>query len=120
MNTAILGAGISGLSLARFLLEGGLARRDVTLFEAAPSVGGLCASKTVEGFTYDVTGGHILYSKDAAAMRWMKDAAGGDKAFVTKQRETKIRFEDRWVHYPFENGLSDLPQAANLDRKSVV
>ncbi|MEO6709402.1 MAG: FAD-dependent oxidoreductase [Planctomycetota bacterium] len=115
MNTAILGAGISGLSLARFLLEGGLARADVTIFEAASSVGGLCASKTVDGFTYDVTGGHILYSKDAAAMRWMKDAAGGDRAFVEKHRETKIRFGDRWVHYPFENGLSDLPQQANFD-----
>jgi protoporphyrinogen oxidase len=115
LKTAILGAGISGLSLARFLLEGGLARGDVTLFEAAASVGGLCASKTVDGFTYDVTGGHILYSKDAAAMRWMKDAAGGDAAFVEKRRETKIRFGDRWVHYPFENGLSDLPQAANFD-----
>ena len=96
MKTAILGAGVSGLSLARFLLEGGLARHDLTVFEAAPAVGGLCASKTVDGFTYDVTGGHILYSKDAAAMRWMKDAAGGDKAFVEKRRETKIRFGDRW------------------------
>ncbi len=101
--------------MARFLLEGGLARKDVTLFEAAPAVGGLCASKTVAGFTYDVTGGHILYSKDAAAMRWMKDAAGGDTAFVAKERRTKIRFGDRWVHYPFENGLSDLPAQANFD-----
>jgi protoporphyrinogen oxidase len=115
MNIAILGAGVSGLALARFLLEGGHARDGVTVFEAASAVGGLCRSKTVDGFTYDVTGGHILYSKDAAAMRWMKDAAGGDSAFVEQRRETKIRFEDRWVHYPFENGLSDLPPQANFD-----
>ena len=115
LKLAILGAGVSGLSLARFLIEGGLSREDVHLFEAAPAVGGLCTSKTVDGFTYDVAGGHILYSKDARAMAWMKACAGGDEAFVQRARRTKIRFEDRWVHYPFENGLGDLPPQANFD-----
>jgi protoporphyrinogen oxidase len=115
VKLAILGAGVSGLSLARFLIEGGLAREDVHLFESAPTVGGLCASKTVEGFTYDVAGGHILYSKDAAAMDWMKACAGGEDAFVQKDRNTKIRFGDKWVRYPFENGLGDLPPEANFD-----
>ncbi len=115
VKTAILGAGVSGLSLARFLIEAGIPRESLHLFEAAPGVGGLCASKTIEGFTYDVTGGHILYSKDAAAMQWMKDCAGGDDAFVRCNRNTKIRFADRWVHYPFENGLGDLPPQVNFD-----
>jgi len=115
VKTAILGAGVSGLSLARFMVEAGFPRANLHLFEAGALVGGLCASKTVDGFTYDVTGGHILYSKDAAAMQWMKDCAGGDAAFVKRQRHTKIRFEDRWVHYPFENGLGDLPPHANFD-----
>ena len=111
MKIAILGAGVSGLSLARFLLEGGTPLEDIDVFEAAPVVGGLCRSKTIEGFTYDVAGGHILFSKDALAMRWMMDCAGGEAEFVRRDRHTKIRFGDRWVHYPFENGL---------DRKSVV
>ncbi len=115
MKLAILGAGISGLSLARFLIEGGFARDDVHLFESAPAVGGLCASRTVNGFTYDVAGGHILYSKDAQAMSWMKACAGGEEGFVQRDRNTKIRFEDRWVHYPFENGLGDLPPEASFD-----
>ena len=115
MKIAILGAGVSGLALARFLIEDGHPEGDLVLFEAAPVVGGLCRSKTVDGYTYDVTGGHILFSKDAAAMQWMKDCAGGDDAFVQRDRNTKIRFEDRWVHYPFENGLGDLPPQANFD-----
>jgi protoporphyrinogen oxidase len=115
VKTAILGAGVSGLALARFLIEGGLPAEDVTLFEAHRAVGGLCASKTVDGFTYDVTGGHILYSKDAEAMAWMKACAGGEEAFVRRDRHTKIRFGDRWVHYPFENGLGDLPPRENYD-----
>ena len=89
MKIAILGAGVSGLSLARFLVEGGLALADVHLFEAAPVVGGLCRSKEVEGFTYDVAGGHILYSKDRAAMDWMMDCAGGERAFERRERHTQ-------------------------------
>ncbi len=115
MKIAILGAGVSGLSLARFLVEGGHDAADLSLFEAGAEVGGLCRSKTVDGFTYDVAGGHILFSKDKAAMQWMKDCAGGDAAFVRRNRNTKIRFEDRWVHYPFENGLGDLPRQANFE-----
>jgi protoporphyrinogen oxidase len=115
LKLAILGAGISGLSLARFMIESGFPSDDVHLFEASSVLGGLCRSKTVEGFTYDIAGGHILYSKDKPAMQWMKDAAGGDAAFVKRDRHTKIRFGNRWVHYPFENGLGDLPAQANFD-----
>ncbi len=115
MKTAILGAGISGLALARRLVELGRPLDSIHLFEAAPVAGGLCGSKTVDGFTYDTAGGHILFSKDTAAMQWMKDNAGGDQAFVKRDRNTKIRFEQSWVHYPFENGLGDLPAQANYE-----
>ncbi|MCZ6597156.1 MAG: FAD-dependent oxidoreductase [Planctomycetota bacterium] len=115
MKTAILGAGASGLALARTLIERGFPRADLQLFEAGPEPGGLCRSKTIDGFTYDVAGGHILFSKDAGVMQWMKDCAGGDDAFVRRDRNTKIRFGDRFVHYPFENGLSDLPPEVNFD-----
>ena len=103
------------MALARFLVEGGLDLDQITLFEAAPVIGGLCRSKTIDGFTYDVAGGHILFSKDGEAMQWMKDCAGGDDAFVQRDRNTKIRWGDRWVHYPFENGIGDLPTEANYD-----
>lgn len=115
MKIAILGAGVSGLALARYLIEGGHPAADITLFEADSVPGGLCRSKTVEGFTYDVSGGHILYSKDKPAMQWMRDHAGGDAAFNLKSRHTRIRFGQRWVNYPFENGLGDLPPEANFD-----
>jgi protoporphyrinogen oxidase len=115
VKTAILGAGVSGLALARALVEGGFDPADLHLFEATDAVGGLCRSKTVDGFTYDVAGGHILYSKDAQTAAWMKAAGGGEDAFVESVRNTKIRFGDRFVKYPFENGLGDLPAEANFD-----
>lgn len=115
MKIAILGAGVSGLSLARYLIQGGVGAHQIHIFEGSAHAGGLCRSKTVDGFTYDVAGGHILYSKDAAALAWMKECAGGDAAFVRKVRNTRIRFDHRWVNYPFENGLGDLPPQANFE-----
>jgi len=115
LKLAILGAGVSGLALARQLVLRGHSLSDIHLFEAGPVAGGLCRSKTVEGFTYDISGGHILYSKDAEAMEWMKEESGGEDGHVRRDRNTKIRFDDRWVHYPFENGLGDLPDGPKFD-----
>ena len=70
------------MALARFLQQGGVPMGSSTCKERP---GGLCLSKTVDG-TYDVAGGHILFSKDAHAMQWMKDEAGGDDAFVERTR----------------------------------
>ena len=115
MKIAILGAGVSGLSLARMLQQGGIPLSDLHLFEADDQTGGLCQSKTVDGFTYDVAGGHILFSKDVEAMDWMRREGGGEDSFVQRDRNTKIRFDDRWVQYPFENGLGDLPDVAKFE-----
>jgi protoporphyrinogen oxidase len=115
VKIAILGAGVTGLALARFLIEGGLAAESIHLFERSSVPGGLCRSKTAGGFTYDVAGGHILYSKDRPAMSWMMEHAGGEAAFARRDRHTRIRWEDRWVRYPFENGLGDLPAQANFE-----
>ena len=115
MKTAILGAGVSGLALARLLQQGGVPLADLHLFETAAKPGGLCGSKTVDGFTYDVAGGHILFSKDTTTLDWMLANGGGADAFVKRNRHTKIRFDQRWVHYPFENGLGDLPDQAKFE-----
>jgi protoporphyrinogen oxidase len=115
MKTAILGAGVSGLALARALLEEGIPLEDLHLFEAAPVVGGLIGSKQVDGYTYDIAGGHILYGRDKKTIDWMVNCAGGEEAFETCARHTRIRFGDRWVRYPFENGLGDLPPDVNAE-----
>jgi len=62
----ILGGGLSGLVLASRL-------RDAEVLEAEPTPGGLCRSLTVEGFTFDPHGSHILYSKDANALAFYED-----------------------------------------------
>ncbi|HJO27420.1 MAG TPA: FAD-dependent oxidoreductase [Planctomycetota bacterium] len=115
MKIAILGAGVSGLSLARTLVEEGAPLDSISIFEAAPEVGGLMGSKELAGFTYDTAGGHILYGRDRETLAWMVSHTGGEEAFETRERQTRIRFGDRWVRYPFENGLGDLPPEVNAE-----
>ena len=56
LRIAVLGAGISGLSVARMLKEKG---HSVTVYEKNPDVGGLARTRVTNGYTYDMHGGHI-------------------------------------------------------------
>ena len=105
MKTAILGGGLSGLTLARFLQEQG---EEVVVLEAEPEYGGLCQSKTDQGFTFDTGGSHIIFSHDGEVLAFMRRMIAGNEQ--RNNRTTKIFYKQRFVKYPFENGLSDLPR----------
>lgn len=112
MKIAILGGGISGTSLARMLAADG---HRTIVFEAQDRAGGLCRSRRLGEFTFDDAGGHILFSKDRAVLDWQLQRCGGEAATVRTVRNTKIRWHDRWVPYPFENGVGTLTPAANVE-----
>ena len=100
----ILGGGLAGLSVAYYL--GG----DVPVLEAEEKPGGLCQSFVRDGFTYDI-GGHILFSKDRDLLDEITGWLGEN--VDQKRRNNQILYRDRYVKYPFENGLSA------LDRKDI-
>jgi protoporphyrinogen oxidase len=104
VKTAILGGGLSGLTLARLLHEKGT---DLVVLEAEPEYGGLCRSRTDKGFTFDIGGSHIIFSRDTEVLGFMRQMIQGNEQQNT--RNTKIFYKGRYVKYPFENGLSDLP-----------
>ena len=105
MKTAILGGGLSGLTLARLLQEQG---EEIVVLEAEPEYGGLCKSKTDQGFTFDTGGSHIIFSRDLEVLAFMRRMITGNEQ--RNNRATKIFYKQQFVKYPFENGLSDLPQ----------
>ena len=112
MKIAILGGGISGVALARMLAGDG---HRVVVLEKAERAGGLCRSRRYGEFTFDEAGGHILFSKDKRVLDWQLARCGGEAGTVRTVRNTKIRWHDRWVPYPFENGVGHLTKDAIVD-----
>ncbi len=110
MKVAILGGGITGVTLARLLDEKGV---DWRLFEASKRLGGLCRSETVDGFVADRAGGHIIFSKHKEVLDFVLRSLD-DLGTHQSQRKSAIWYHGNYVQYPFENGLGDLPREDNF------
>ena len=104
VTTAVLGGGLTGLTLARLLHERG---EEIIVLEAEPEIGGLCRSVKKDGFTFDIGGSHIIFSRDAEVLAFMRRMIAGNEQ--RNNRNTKIFYKGSFVKYPFENGLSELP-----------
>jgi len=103
-KVAILGGGISGLTIARELHQIGI---DVEVFESNNSIGGLARSKMINGYTYDISGGHIIFSKEEQILQYIL-AILGDNYYKIK-REARYYWRGQFFRYPIENGLIDMP-----------
>lgn len=102
MKICIAGGGLAGLALAHFL-RGDV---DFVICEKDVRAGGLLKSETVEGFTFDTGGSHILFSKNGRILREMVNLVGD---VVMHRRRTYIHYHGRFIKYPFENGIFMLP-----------
>jgi protoporphyrinogen oxidase len=105
VKTAILGGGLSGLTLARLLTA---RNEDITVLEAGDRTGGLCQSVEKDGFTFDTGGSHIIFSRDQEVLSFMHEVLAGNRNECA--RNTKIFYKGLFIKYPFENGLHDLPK----------
>jgi protoporphyrinogen oxidase len=104
MNVGILGGGITGITLQRFL------EHPSEVLEAADRPGGLCQTIFKDGFGYDI-GGHILFSKHEQINQLVEELLGENCGYA--KRANKIYFKNRFVKYPFENGIGV------LDKKDI-
>jgi UDP-galactopyranose mutase len=107
----IIGAGPTGLAAGYRLQE--LGYRNFKLFEARDKVGGLASSETSpNGFTYDI-GGHVLFSHYEYFDR-LFDKLMGDE-YQELMREAWVWMCARFVPYPLQNNIKDLPKEVVLE-----
>ncbi|MDH7594004.1 MAG: FAD-dependent oxidoreductase [Methanomicrobiales archaeon] len=103
VKVAILGGGLTGVTLARLLCG---RSHDVVVLEGEDRCGGLCRTRVENGFTFDTGGSHVIFSRDTEVLKFLIDLLGTNT--IRRRRKTKILFRDRYVKYPFENGLYQL------------
>ncbi|ACN16064.1 putative flavin-containing amine oxidoreductase family protein [Desulforapulum autotrophicum HRM2] len=108
MKILILGGGPCGLGAAWRLNE--TCHGDYLLCEAKEQIGGLSASfRDDEGFVWDI-GGHVLFSHYGyfdAVMDSLLEESGG---WLEHNREAWIWMQDRFVSYPLQNNIHQLPR----------
>ncbi len=103
MKIGIVGAGLAGLSVA-FMLRN--SSHCVEVFESCDRPGGLLRSERVDGWTFDIGGSHILFSRNSKTLAELLGVVG---EYVGHRRRTFIFYRGRFIEYPFENGMYALP-----------
>ena len=101
----IIGAGISGLSVAHCLKD----RYDVQLFEKAARPGGLIKCDRVNGSLYHLVGGHVFNSRHQDVLDWFWKFFSKEDEFAKAQRNAVIRMDNNLcIDYPIENQIYKL------------
>ena len=101
MRTAIIGAGISGLTTA-FYLKQAQPDRDVHVFDAEPIPGGTMRTDTLSGFHFEAGGNGFLTNKPDS-MQLVKDSGAEDLLLPSSDAARK--------RYIFTDRLHRLPEA---------
>jgi protoporphyrinogen oxidase len=102
----IIGAGISGISAARFLQQAGVER--IALLEASSKAGGLCQTKIINGHVLDTGGGHFLCTKFPEIYRHVFDHISKSE-FNHFDRVSRVELGSHEIDYPVESNIWQLP-----------
>lgn len=103
MKIGVIGAGIAGLITAFELEKKG---HEITVFERDEKIGGLAKSYALGEHFYDV-GPHIVFSKDPEILEYM--LSFDLNMWETFERVNNIYLQGKFINYPFENYLGELP-----------
>lgn len=101
VQVAILGAGIAGLGAAHRARQIGF--KDVVLFEARSSAGGLLDNFTIEGFRFD-RAVHLSFASEPE-VREIFDRT----QYLTHPADANCHEDGRWLKHPVQNNLYPLP-----------
>ena len=104
MNICVIGAGITGLSIAKVLSK----RHNVKIFEKDSTIGGIAKVKDIDGVAYHAVGGHCMNSKNENVLKFIfNEVLSKDKWHLVK-RKAKVDFENNSVKYPIEFNVKEI------------
>src|SRR5688572_10609923 len=101
MKIAVIGTGISGLSVARMLQKD----HQVVLFEKNDRIGGLIKCERVNDNLFHKVGGHVFNSRNQQVLDWFWAQFNKEEEFVQAKRKARIFFKNQIIGYPIENYL---------------
>lgn len=104
MKIGILGAGISGLSIGKLLLED----FDLEIIEKSPDYGGIAKTKTVNGISYHMTGGHCFNSKYPEVLDFVFNKIMPQNEWHKITRDSAIKFKANEISYPIEFAVKQI------------
>lgn len=102
MKIAVIGAGISGLSVAHFLKNNNIS---VTIFEKESTPGGLIRCKRIDGNLFHICGGHVFNSKRTDILDWFWNRFNREVDFHKTDRNACVVMDNKTVAYPIENNF---------------
>lgn len=100
---AIIGGGISGLTIANLLVD----KHKITLFEAKSNVGGIAKTRKINGLTYHPTGGHCFNSKYEDVLDFVFQIMPRNK-WNKIERKSSIIFKNNIIPYPIEYSIKNI------------
>jgi protoporphyrinogen oxidase len=104
----VIGAGVTGLAFANAIRDACAAPPTVLVLEAADEPGGYCRTVLRDGFVWDYSG-HFFHFRHPEIETWLRDRMPADEV-RTVSKCSKIRFADRWVDFPFQRHIHQLPR----------
>jgi protoporphyrinogen oxidase len=107
MKIAIVGAGISGLSLANILQPS----HKVVVFEKQFLAGGLIKCERINDCLFHKVGGHVFNSKNQKVLEWFWSFFNRENEFVLAKRNAGIFIDQKIIGYPIENNLYELERS---------
>ncbi|WP_407429290.1 protoporphyrinogen/coproporphyrinogen oxidase [Arcticibacter sp.] len=121
MKIAILGAGISGLSIARLLSK----EHEVQVLERKSHAGGIARTRTVDLVSYHLVGGHCFNSRYSDVMDWVFKEVMPQDHWNKITRSAVIKFKGHEIRYPIEFAVKEIfafdkELALNITRDFLV
>ena len=102
----IIGAGVSGLSLANYV-------KDYLIIEKEKEIGGYCRTIKQDGFIWDYAGHFFHFNTDEFKEKFLKSVAKDD--IIYKEKCTKIFYKGNLIDYPFQTNIHQLPKNEFID-----